>query len=340
MSFFRLHNKRIGLDLGTASILVVLEGKGIFINEPAIIAVQKRDKRILAVGQEAKEMIGRTPGEIQALRPLKQGGISDLDATEMVIKNIIKTVTKKEDIGIPKIAINVHIGMTEVEKRAVLKVIYDTGIRDVYLVEEPIAAALGIDLNIYSPEGNMVVDFGAGTTEVAVIALGKIVTCDSLRVAGDDLDQNIIDYIKKKKNVEIGKNAAEKVKIEIGSAKPKVNQKISIKGRDLRTGLPKEIYIDAFEVYDAIRDSLSRMIELIKSTLDRTPPELISGIHENGITITGGGANIKGFDKLISERLRVKINKPENTLECVALGLEKIIASSEKMKEFKSKKKM
>ena len=340
MSFLRLHSKNIGIDLGTASILVVLEGKGICINEPAIVAVRQKQQTVLAIGHEAKEMIGRTPNEIRPLSPLQHAGISDLKAAEMIVKNVIKRLERTEEIGMPKIVINVHVGMTEVEKRAVLKLIYDVGAREAYLVEEPIAAALGANLDVYSPEGTMVVDIGAGMTEVAVMALGKIVSSDALRIAGDDLDQNIMDYIKKNLKVEIGKNAAERIKIEIASAKPRVNQKITIKGRDLRRGLPREITIDAFQVYEAIRGSLFKMIDVIKGTLDRTPPELIMNVQRTGITLTGGTAYIDGLDKLISERLRIKVNVPENPLECVALGIGKVIESSEKMKELKSKKKV
>ena len=226
MSFWNLNNKNLGIDLGTTSILVVLESKGIVVNEPSIIAVERGTNKIIALGKEAKDMIGKTPEKIEALRPLMHGGIADLKATELLVKNVMNKLETTEHLGNPQIVINTHIGMTEVEKRVVLKVVSDAGAKDVYLIEEPIAAALGAGLDIYSTEGNMIVDLGGGTTETAIISLGKIVACDSLRVAGEDLDQNIIDFVRKKLNVEIGKNAAERVKIEIGYAKPIVEKLI------------------------------------------------------------------------------------------------------------------
>ena len=297
MSFWNLNNKNLGIDLGTTSILVISEFKGIVVNEPSIVAL----------GKDAKEMIGKTPEKIEALRPLKHGGIADLKATEMLVKSVIDKLDETEKLGNPQIVINTHIGMTEVEKRAILRVVKDTGAKNVYLIEEPLAAALGAGIDIDSLEGNMIVELGGGTTETAVISSGQIVTCDSLRIAGEDLDENIIDYVKKKLNVEIGKNAAEKIKIEIGYAKPVVNKKISIKGRDIKTGLPKEITLDALQIYDAIRDSLMKIVEMIRGILDRTPPELINSIYENGITLTGGGVYIKGFNELIAQRLGIKV---------------------------------
>lgn len=338
MSFWNLNSKNIGIDLGTASILVAVQSKGIIINEPSIIAVEKDTNRILAVGNDAKEMLGKTHDKIEALRPLQHAGIADLKATEMLVKTIVKSVAEEQNIGMFKIVINTHIGMTEVEKRAVLKVVYDAGAKEAYIIEEPIAAALGANMDIYSAEGSMVVDLGAGTTETAIISLGKIVSCDSLRLAGDDLDENIIEYVRKKLNVEIGKNAAERIKIEIGYAKPIVNRKIDVKGRDLRTGLPKQVTLDAFQVYDAIRDSLQKIIEMIRTAMDRTPPELLDSIQNNGIVLTGGGAYIKGFDELISQRLGIRVLIAERPLDCVALGISKIIEDNTKIKELKAKR--
>ncbi len=340
MSFWNLNNKNLGIDLGTTSILVISEFKGIVVNEPSIIAVEKKTNKIVALGKDAKEMIGKTPEKIEALRPLKHGGIADLKATEMLVKSVIDKLDETEKLGNPQIVINTHIGMTEVEKRAILRVVKDTGAKNVYLIEEPLAAALGAGIDIDSLEGNMIVELGGGTTETAVISSGQIVTCDSLRIAGEDLDENIIDYVKKKLNVEIGKNAAEKIKIEIGYAKPVVNKKISIKGRDIKTGLPKEITLDALQIYDAIRDSLMKIVEMIRGILDRTPPELINSIYENGITLTGGGVYIKGFDELIAQRLGIKVYIANNPLECVAIGISRIIRNKEKMKQLKYKKGM
>ncbi|MCI8290933.1 MAG: rod shape-determining protein [Clostridia bacterium] len=325
MRFFKLHSKRIGIDLGTESILVVMKEKGIVINEPAIIAIEKGSSAIVAVGNEAKEMIGKTPEKIEALRPLKHGGIANLKATEMIVKDIIDRLDKTQNIGRPVVLINVHVGITEVEKRAILKLVSDTGAREANFVEEPIAAALGANLDVYSPEGSMVVDLGSGTTETAVISLGKIVSSDSIKIAGDDLDENIIDYVKRNFNIEIGKNAAEKVKIEIASAKPILGKKVEIKGRDLVTGFPKSVILDAFQVNEAIRDSLKKIVEMIKTTLERTPPELLADVNKKGIILTGGLANIDKIDEFISQNVGIRVIAAENPLECVALGIYKLI---------------
>lgn len=334
MRFFKLHGKRIGIDLGTESILVVIKSKGIVINEPAIIAIEKGSNSIVAVGNEAKEMIGKTPEKIEALRPLEHAGIANLRATEMIVKDIIDRLDKTEDIGRPDVLINVHVGITEVEKRAILKLVSDTGAREACFIEEPIAAALGANLDVYSPEGSMVVDLGSGTTETAVISLGKIVSSDSLRIAGDDFDKNIIDYVKRNLSVEIGKNAAERIKIEIASAKPILGKKIEVKGRDLVTGFPKTITLDAFQVNEAIRDSLKKIVEMIKTALERTPPELLADVNRKGIILTGGGANIDKIDEFISQNVGIKAIAADNPLECVALGIYKIIDNDEKFKKY------
>lgn len=339
MNFFGGHNRDIGIDLGTESILVAVKSKGIVINEPAIIAVDKKNNSILAVGEEAKNMIGKTPDRIVPLKPLKHAGIADLNATEMIIKDIMNRL-KKEAIVNPRVLINVHVGMTEVERRAVLRAVSSTGARSVYLIEETLAAALGAGLDIYSVNGCMIVDLGGGTTEVAAIALGKIVTCDSLRIAGNDLDNDIIEYVRKKKSVEIGKNAAEKIKMEIGTTKPLVNQKVEVKGRDLISGLPKTVTLDAFEVHEAIRNSINKIIELIKSTFEKTPPELIENIKNNGIVLTGGTAYIKNIDETISEYLKIKVSIADKPLECVALGIARVIENEEEMKKLRSKRRM
>lgn len=338
MSFFKMHGKRIGIDLGTESILVVVRTKGIIINEPAIIAIEKRTNDIVAVGNEAKEMIGKTPEKIEALRPLQHAGIANLKATEMIIQDIINRLKKTEEFSKPEVLINVHIGITDLEKRAVFKAVLDSGVKDVCIIDEPLAAAYGANLDVNSPEGTMIIDLGSGTTEVAVIALGEIVSSDSIKVAGDDLDQNIVDYVKKNMSVEIGKNAAEKIKKKLASAKPVLGKTIEVKGRDLVTGLPKTITLNAFQVNEAIRGSFKKIIEMIKSTLERTPPELIADIHKKGITLTGGCAYIDKIDELISQRLGINVIVADNPLECVALGIGKIIDNDEKMKELKLKR--
>lgn len=274
-------------------------------------------------------MIGKTPEKIEALRPLEHAGIANLKATEMIVSDIIHRLDKSDNIGRPEVLINVHIGMTEVEKRAVLKLVSDTGAKGAYLIEEPIAAALGANLDIYSSEGSMIVDLGCGTTEMAVISLGKIVSSDSLRIAGDDLDKNIMEYVKKNLGLEIGKNAAEKIKIDISSAKPVLGRKVQITGRDSITGFPKTITIDAFQVNEAIRNSLKRIIEMIKTTLERTPPELLADVNKKGIVLTGGGACIDKIDELISQELGIRVISAENPMECTALGIAKIIEDDE-----------
>lgn len=274
-------------------------------------------------------MIGKTPEKIEALRPLKHAGIANLKATEMIVSDIMHRLDKSDNIGRPEVLINVHVGMTEVEKRAVLKLVSDTGAKGAYLIEEPIAAALGANLDIYSSEGSMIVDLGCGTTEMAVISLGKIVSSDSLRIAGDDLDKNIMEYVKKNLGLEIGKNAAEKIKIDISSAKPVLGRKVQITGRDSITGFPKTITIDAFQVNEAIRNSLKRIIEMIKTTLERTPPELLADVNKKGIVLTGGGACIDKIDELISQELGIRVISAENPMECTALGIAKIIEDDE-----------
>lgn len=339
MNFLKFGGKRIGIDLGTESIIVSIKSKGIVINEPAIIAIEKGTNDILAVGSEAKEMIGKTPDKIEALRPLQHAGIANLKATEMIVKDIINRLDKRYKIGKPEVLINVHIGITDIEKRALLQLVSDTGAKEAFFIEEPIAAALGANLDIYSPEGKMIVDLGSGTTETAVISLGEIVTSNSIRIAGDDFDQDIIDYLKRKQNFEIGKNAAEKIKMEMASAKPDLGRRIDVKGRDLVTGFPKTVTLTAMQVHEAIRESLIKLAEMIKSAIERTPPELMSDINEKGIILTGGGSYIEKIDEFLEEATGVRVIIAENPLECVALGLYKIIENEDRMKELKSKRK-
>lgn len=340
MNFFKLHGKNIGIDLGTSSILIVLKDKGIIRNEPAIIAIEKKTNNIVAIGQEAKDMIGKTPEKIEALRPLLHGGIANLNAVEMIIEKIISELQETENIGNPRVLINLHVGMTEVEKRAVLKLVLDTGAKEICFVEEPLAAAIGANMDISSPEASMVVDLGCGTTEIAIIALGKIVAYNYLRVAGDDLDEDIIQYIRKKLNVEIGKNTAEYLKIELASVKPVINQNREITGRDLLTGFPKKIKVNAFQLNEAIRDSINKIIEIIRETLDRTPPELLNDVYRKGVMITGGGACIDKIDELIKEKLKIDAVIAEKPMECAALGIHKIMNDDSMMRELKTKRRV
>lgn len=338
MKFFKLHGKRIGIDLGTESILVVLESKGIIINEPSIIAIEKRTNEIVAVGKEAKDMIGKTPDKIEALRPMQHAGIANLKATEMIVKDIIKRLQESENIGRPEVLINLHSGITDLEKRALLKVVSDTGAKEVYFIENPLAATIGANLEANDVNASMVVDFGSGTTEVAVVALGEIVSSDSVRIAGADFDEDIINYVKRHLNVEIGMNAAERVKKQLASAKPILGRNMEITGRDLVTGLPKTIMLNAFQVNEALRDSFKKIIEMVKATLERTPPELLADIYKNGIVLTGGGAYIDKMDEFIAQRLGINVSVAENPLECVALGIQKVIESDDKMNELKAKR--
>lgn len=334
MRFLKLHGKRIGIDLGTESILVSVKSEGIVINEPAIIAIEKTTNDVVAVGNEAKDMIGKTPDKIKALRPLEHAGIANLMATEMIVKDIINRLDKLYNIGRPDVLINVHAGITDLEKRAVLKLVSDTTARSAHVVEEPIAAAIGADLDISTPEATMVVDLGSGITETAVISLGEIVTSDCVKVAGDDFDHAIIEFVKKNMNMEIGKNAAERVKIELISTKPVLGKKMEIKGRDLISGLPKTATITAFQVYDAVRDLFDKIVQMIKATIERTPPELANDVHEKGIILTGGGACIDKIDVYIKENLRIPVRVAENPLECVALGIYKIIDDDKNFKKY------
>ena len=279
-------------------------------------------------------MIGKTPDKIAAIRPLKHAGIANLMATEMIARDIIKRLDKQYNIGKPEVIINVHVGITDLEKRAVLKLVSDTGVRRVCLIEEPLSDAIGAGLDIYTPEASMVVDLGSGVTETAVISLGKIVTSDSIKVSGDDFDQAIIDFVKKDMNIEIGKNAAERIKLSLVSTKPVIGKKLEIKGRNLITGFPKTTNVTAFQVYDTLRGLFDKILQMIKNTIERTPPELVSDIQKNGIVLTGGGACIDKMDVYLKENLKIPVRVAERPLECVILGMIKIIEDDERFKKY------
>lgn len=279
-------------------------------------------------------MIGKTPDKIAAIRPLEHAGIANLMATEMIARDIIKRLDKQYNIGKPEVIINVHVGITDLEKRAVLKLVSDTGVRRVCLIEEPLSAAIGAGLDIYTPEASMVVDLGSGVTETAVISLGKIVTSDSIKVSGDDFDQAIIDFVKKDMNIEIGKNAAERIKLSLVSTKPVLGKKLEIKGRNLITGFPKTTNVTAFQVYDTLRGLFDKILQMIKNTIERTPPELVSDIQKNGIVLTGGGACIDKMDVYLKENLKIPVRVAERPLECVILGMIKIIEDDERFKKY------
>ncbi len=319
-----LFTRDIGIDLGTANTLVYLKGKGIIMREPSVVAYDVRNDAVRAVGTEAKEMIGRTPGSIVAVRPLKHGVIADYDVTAAMLKRFIKESLKGSLISRVRVVICVPAGVTEVESRAVHDALKQAGAVDVDIVEEPMAAAVGAGLNVSDATGNMIVDVGGGTSEVAVISLGDIVTAQSIRTAGDDLDEAIINYIRKKHNLLIGERTAEQLKIEIGSAMPYDGEtSVEIKGRNLLDGLPKNVVISSEEVREAMSDTLDVIIESIRTTLEKTPPELSADIIENGITLTGGCALLRGFAERIEKETGMTVRVADNPLDCVVEGTAK-----------------
>ena len=327
---FKKKTKDMGIDLGTANTLVYIKGQGIVVREPSVVAIRNDIKSVLAVGEEAKKMIGRTPGNIVAIRPMKDGVIADYDVTEQMLKYFIQKAAAKKGVVTPRIAICVPYGVTEVEKRAIEEAARQAGARDAYLIEEPMAAAIGAGLKVEEPEGNMVVDIGGGTTEIAIISLGGIVTAKSIRIGGDEFDESIVSYVKKEYNVAIGERTAEDVKISIGSTfKDDQEQNKQIRGRDLISGLPKTIEISSTEVRDALKEPINAIVDAIKSTLEKTPPELASDIMENGIMLTGGGALLRGLDKLVKQETGMPVHIAENPLDCVALGTGKSVEDQE-----------
>ena len=333
MKLFSLGSKDIGIDLGTANILVTLKGKGIIVNEPSVVAIDRKTQRILATGYEAKEMLGRTPTQIKAVRPMKDGVIADFTATQLMLKNIIYKICQRYNVGRPRVVIGVPSGITEVEERALEEAVLQAGAKEVYLIEEPMAAAIGASLDIAEPSGNIIVDIGGGTTEVAVISLGGIVVSNSIRIAGDELDEEIVNYIKRELNLAIGNSTAEQIKKEIGCAMPLVTEmSMEISGRDLTTGLPQTLSISSTQVEEAIKESIEKIVEIVKQTLERTPPELSSDIMEKGIVLSGGGALIKNLDKLISQKTEMPVYIAEEPLKCIVKGTGKTLEDLEKLK--------
>ncbi len=316
----------IGIDLGTASVLVYVKSKGIIIREPSVVALEKGTNKILAVGEEARCMLGRTPGGIHAIRPLKDGVIADYDVTAAMLQHFIDKVCPKPRVFKPQIVVCVPAGVTSVEKRAVLEAAMEAGAKKTSLVEEPMAAAIGAGLNITEASGNMVVDIGGGTTDIAIISLGGIVVSDSLRVGGDKFDDAIIRYIKKMYNMMVGERTSEEVKIKIGSAYPEGQEKfIEIRGRDLVTGLPRTLNIGTSDAFQALSESVVAIVEGVKSVLEKTPPELAADIVDKGIVMTGGGALLSGLGKLLAEETGIPVHLAEDPLSCVALGTGKIL---------------
>ncbi|MBP2240583.1 rod shape-determining protein MreB [Cytobacillus eiseniae] len=320
--------KDLGIDLGTANTLVYIKGKGIVVREPSVVALQTDTKNIVAVGNDAKNMIGRTPGNIVALRPMKDGVIADYETTAVMMKYYINQAIKSKGLfsGKPYVMVCVPSGITAVEQRAVIDATRQAGARDAYPIEEPFAAAIGANLPVWEPTGSMVVDIGGGTTEVAIISLGGIVTSQSVRVAGNEMDDSIINYIRKHYNLLIGDRTAEIIKMEIGSAgEPDGIDNIEIRGRDLLTGLPKTIEITAEEIAKALHDTVYSIVEAVKVTLEKTPPELAADIMDRGIVLTGGGALLRNLDRVISEETNMPVLIAENPLDCVAIGTGKAL---------------
>ncbi|MFA5576209.1 MAG: rod shape-determining protein [Tissierellaceae bacterium] len=339
MGLFSGFIKDLGVDLGTANTLVYIKGKGIVAREPSVVAIQANNHQVLAVGEEAKRMIGRTPGSITAIRPLKDGVIADFDITKSMLKHFIRKATRRRTFLQPRVVVCVPSGVTEVEKRAVEEAAIHAGARDAYLIEEPMAAAIGAGLPVQEPTGSMIVDIGGGTTEVAVISLGGIVTSKSIRVGGDELDDAIVGFIKREYSLMIGERTAEDVKINIGSADINLEESsLEIRGRDMITGLPKTVNISSTEIYNAMRDPVYNIIDAIKSTLEKTPPELASDIMELGIMLTGGGALLDGLDRLIMKETGIPVNIADEPLDCVAKGTGKALDSIDVLKKTISNK--
>ena len=319
--FFNSFSKDMGIDLGTANTLVHLKGKGIIIREPSVVAVERDTNTVLAVGAEAKRMIGRTPGNIIAIRPLKDGVIADFDITQAMLRFFIKKAIRNKSFVRPRVVVGVPSGVTAVEKRAVVDAAIQAGAREAYLIEEPMAAAIGAGLPVQEATGSMVVDIGGGTSEVAIISLGGIVVSKSLRIGGDEMDDAIVQYIKRKYSLLIGERTAEEVKIEIGTAmEVERPARMNVRGRDLVTGLPKTLTINQNQIREALAEPIEGIIEAIKGTLEKCPPELAADIMDRGIVMTGGSSLLRNFDRLLSRETGMPVLVSEDALSCVALG--------------------
>ena len=325
--------KDIGIDLGTANTLVNIKGRGIVIREPSVVAIDKYTGQVVAVGIEAKEMLGRTPENLDAIRPLKDGVIADFTATKKMLKHLVEKACQKYVIAKPRVVVCVPLGVTEVEERAVEEATIDAGAREAYLMEEPMAAAIGAGLKIGDPSGTMIVDIGGGTSEIAVISLGGLVTGKSLRIAGDELNDAIVNYIKKEFNVIVGETTAEEIKVTIGSAYPSMTtEEMDVKGRDLQTGLPKTITVNSTQIEEAMKEVIMQIVDGIKMTLEKTPPELAADIMVNGLTLSGGGALIKNIDRLIALETGIPVNIAQDPLDCVVRGAGKVLEDLDSLK--------
>ena len=328
-----LFSKDIGIDLGTASVLVYIKGKGVVLREPSVVAMDKNTGKLLKVGTEAEAMLGRTPGNIVAIRPLREGVISDYDMTERMLREFIHKVAGFSFIK-PRVMICVPSGISEVEERAVIDAGIQAGARKVYLIEEPVAAAIGAGIDITKPDGHMVVDIGGGTADIAVISLGGVVESASIKIAGDQLNESVVKYMRRKHNLLVGERTAEEMKKRIGCVFPKEeDEAMDVKGRCLLTGLPKVVSVTSSEMMDAFEEPVERIMEAIHSVLERTPPELVADISTNGIIMTGGGSLVSGFDKLVSARTGINTVIAEDAISCVALGTGKALDSLNNMQD-------
>lgn len=327
MRFGMFSSRDMGIDLGTANSLVYVKGKGIVLREPSVVAIQRETGQVLAVGEEAKRMIGRTPGNIVAIRPMKDGVIADFDVTQSMIKYFIqKALRQRSFIVKPRVVVSVPSGVTAVEERAVREAALQAGAGEAYLIEEPMAAAIGAGLPVHEPTGNMIVDIGGGTTEVAVISLGGIVTSKSIRIAGDEMDDAIIQHVKRTYNLMIGERTAEQIKIDIGTAYPLDKEETTeIRGRDLVTGLPKTLKITSAEIFKALSEPVAAILDAIKVTLEKTPPELASDIMDRGIVMAGGGSLLRGLDRLVSDQTGMPVHMAEEPLLAVAYGSGRVL---------------
>lgn len=317
-----MFSKDIGIDLGTANVLIHVKGKGIVLNEPSVVAIDKKTNRVLAVGEEARQMVGRTPGNIVAIRPLKDGVIADFESTEAMLKYFLNKLNVKGFLSKPRILICCPTNITSVEQKAIREAAEKSGGKKVYLEEEPKVAAIGAGMDIFQPSGNMVVDIGGGTTDVAVLSMGDIVTSESIKVAGDVFDNDILQYIKKQYKLLIGERTSETIKMTVGTVFSAAgrDEEMDIRGRDMVTGLPRTITINSKEIEQALRESVALIIQSAKNVLEKTPPELSADIIDRGVILTGGGALLHGIDQLLMEELKVPVFIAENPMDCVAVG--------------------
>lgn len=317
-----MFSKDIGIDLGTANVLIHVKGKGIVLNEPSVVAIDKKTNKVLAVGEEARQMVGRTPGNIMAIRPLKDGVIADFDSTEAMLKYFLNKLNVKGFLSKPRILICCPTNITSVEQKAIREAAEKSGGKKVYLEEEPKVAAIGAGMDIFQPSGNMVVDIGGGTTDIAVLSMGDIVTSESIKVAGDVFDNDILQYIKKEYKLLIGERTSEQIKMTIGTVFPEANrdESMDIRGRDMVTGLPRTITIHSSEIERALHESVAMIVQSAKNVLEKTPPELSADIIDRGVILTGGGALLHGIDQLLMEELKVPVFVAENPMDCVAVG--------------------